>query len=192
MNALSYYPWSNNSLLDTRDVLKRCQRNAHIMSTLLLNCMRIKLWIMRCICTLPLELVLQVITFKVIFLCFQWQPCEYVWAQSFYIPWVIIVKCMKCIWKLNFDPLTLGSCVKYFKDDIKLPWQFLPAYVTHFLWNCIAMNASNIDSPLAQVMTWCCQATGHYQSQCWSRSVSLYDWAPNGLKVQWNFPMTSM
>ena len=30
-------------------------------------------------------------------------------------------------------------------------------------------------STLVQVMAWCCQATSHYLSQCWPRSVSSYD-----------------
>ena len=29
-------------------------------------------------------------------------------------------------------------------------------------------------STLVQVMAWCCQATSHYLSQCWPRSVSPY------------------
>ena len=36
-------------------------------------------------------------------------------------------------------------------------------------------------STLVQVMAWCCQATSHYQSQCWPRSMSL-----NGVtRPQW-------
>ena len=36
-------------------------------------------------------------------------------------------------------------------------------------------------STLVQVMVWCCQATSHYLSQCWPRSMS-----PNGVtKPQW-------
>ena len=30
-------------------------------------------------------------------------------------------------------------------------------------------------SPLVQVMAWCCQATSHYLSQCWPRSLLPYD-----------------
>ena len=36
-------------------------------------------------------------------------------------------------------------------------------------------------STLVQVMAWCCQATSHYLSQCWPRSMS-----PNGVtRPQW-------
>ena len=31
------------------------------------------------------------------------------------------------------------------------------------------------DESLVQVMTWCHQATSHYLSQCWTRSMSIYD-----------------
>ena len=35
-------------------------------------------------------------------------------------------------------------------------------------------NTFNDQSTLVQVMAWCCQATSHYLSQCWSRSMSPY------------------
>ena len=34
---------------------------------------------------------------------------------------------------------------------------------------------TNEQSTLVQVMVWCRQATGHYLSWCWPRSLSLYD-----------------
>ena len=45
------------------------------------------------------------------------------------------------------------------------------------------MSLALIDdkSTLVQVMAWCCQATSHYLSQCWHRSMS-----PNGItRPQW-------
>ena len=33
---------------------------------------------------------------------------------------------------------------------------------------------TNNQSILAQIMAWCCQATSHYRSQCWPRSMSPY------------------
>ena len=45
-------------------------------------------------------------------------------------------------------------------------------FVTSLLnatWDCI-----NDESTLAQVMTWCHQASSHYLSQCWLRSLPLY------------------
>ena len=47
----------------------------------------------------------------------------------------------------------------------------------HFLWNCPDMNVTGLNwwsSTLAQVMAWCRQATSHYLSQCWPRSLSPY------------------
>ena len=42
------------------------------------------------------------------------------------------------------------------------------------------------DKSLVQVMAWCRQATSHYLSQCWSRSMS-----PNGItRPQWVKPNT--
>ena len=38
----------------------------------------------------------------------------------------------------------------------------------------IPQNLTNENSTLVQVMAWCCQATRHYLSQCWPRTLSLY------------------
>ena len=37
-----------------------------------------------------------------------------------------------------------------------------------------SLDFSDDKSTLVQVMTWCCQATSHYLSQCWPRSLSPY------------------
>ena len=47
----------------------------------------------------------------------------------------------------------------------------------HFLWNCLEVNATKPHShwslvTLLQVMAWWHQATSHYLSQCWTRSIS--------------------
>ena len=48
-------------------------------------------------------------------------------------------------------------------------------YFEHFVWNCPQVNATRPDkSTLVQVMAWCRQATSHYLSQCWPRSLSPY------------------
>ena len=49
----------------------------------------------------------------------------------------------------------------------------LPAYLEHFLWKYIGMDASKLEPTLVQVMTWGHQATSHYQSKCRSRSALL-------------------
>ena len=43
-------------------------------------------------------------------------------------------------------------------------------------------------SILVQVMAWCCQATSHYLSQCWPRSLSPYGITkPQRVKFKWWF-----
>ena len=43
------------------------------------------------------------------------------------------------------------------------------------------LDLTDDKSTLVQVMAWCCQATSHYLSQCWPRSMS-----PNGVtRPQW-------
>ena len=44
-----------------------------------------------------------------------------------------------------------------------------------FCENHTWMNGNNLESTLVQVMAWCRQATSHYLSQCWHRSISPYD-----------------
>ena len=49
--------------------------------------------------------------------------------------------------------------------------------MNYLLSNCPQLNALDLTedkSTLVQVMAWCCQATSHYLSQCWPRSVSPY------------------
>ena len=46
------------------------------------------------------------------------------------------------------------------------------------LVNCSQVNATNTSDgmiTLVQVMAWCCQATSHYLSQCWPRSMLPYE-----------------
>ena len=52
----------------------------------------------------------------------------------------------------------------------------------YILWNCPNMSLDFTDkSTLVQVMAWCHQATSHYLSQCWPRSM-----LPNGVpRPQW-------
>ena len=38
----------------------------------------------------------------------------------------------------------------------------------------MSLDFTGDQSTLVQVMAWCCQATSHYLSQCWPRSLSPY------------------
>ena len=42
----------------------------------------------------------------------------------------------------------------------------------HFLW--MSLDLIDDQSTLVQVIAWCCQATSHYLSQCWPRSLLPY------------------
>ena len=59
----------------------------------------------------------------------------------------------------------------------------------------MALDFIDDQSTLVQVMAWCRQATSHYLSQCWPRSLSLYgvtrpQWVKNTtLLTVINFPM---
>ena len=39
---------------------------------------------------------------------------------------------------------------------------------------CMSLYLTDDKSKLVQIMAWCCQATSHYLSQCWPRSLSPY------------------
>ena len=39
----------------------------------------------------------------------------------------------------------------------------------------MSMDLTDGKLTLVQVLAWCCQATSHYLSQCWPRSLSSYD-----------------
>ena len=57
---------------------------------------------------------------------------------------------------------------------------FSDCWLRHFLWNCptpviwMSLDSSDDQSTLVQVMAWWRQATSHYLSQCWPRSLSPY------------------
>ena len=59
------------------------------------------------------------------------------------------------------------------------------SYEISLIW--ISLDLTDDKSTLVQVMAWSCQATSHYLSQCWLRSMS-----PNGVtRPRWvNKPMT--
>ena len=48
----------------------------------------------------------------------------------------------------------------------------------------MSLDLTDDKSTLAQVMAWCHQATSHYLSQCWPRSMSPYVTRPQWVKIQ--------
>ena len=71
--------------------------------------------------------------------------------------------------------------------------RWMSAVIVKFL-SCewMPLNTFDTNSTLIQVMTWCHQATSHYLSQCWPRSMSLYggitrpQWVNSGLLGVWS------
>ena len=60
----------------------------------------------------------------------------------------------------------------------------------------IPQNLTDDKSTLVQVMAWCCQATSHYLSQCWPRSMSPYgitrpQWV-NVMQYEWLNPAATV
>ena len=73
------------------------------------------------------------------------------------------------------NTLVPGKCSNYFKIVIFLfmsQIEFLSTFCEIAL-RCMPHNPID-GSTLVQVIAWCCQATNHYPSQCWPRSMSPY------------------
>ena len=84
-------------------------------------------------------------------------------------------------WELfiNINSLAPGRFEWHFRWLI---FKWFGTEVSHaivFRW--VSLDFTEDKSTLVQVMTWCHQATGHYLSQCWPRSVSPY----NAIRPQW-------
>ena len=74
------------------------------------------------------------------------------------------------LWPLgNFNEI-LGT---YFPDDFSYWWlRYVSLVNLPFRW--MSLDLTDDKSTLVQVMAWCHQATSHYLSQCWPRSLSSY------------------
>ena len=55
--------------------------------------------------------------------------------------------------------------------SIELKWS-QSVFMTYMIYS--DWLAGKVHATLVQVMAWCCQATSHYLSQCWPKSVSPY------------------
>ena len=68
-----------------------------------------------------------------------------------------------------------GISIKFYVCNFQT--DFSDWWLRHLLWNCPSLNVTGLKyekSTLVQVMAWRRQATSHYPSQCWSRSLSPY------------------
>ena len=76
----------------------------------------------------------------------------------------------------NFNSLAPGRCGSKFKRVIfeLLSWIMFLSTSCEITLRWMPQNTFHGKSILAQVMAWCHQATSHYLSQCWPRSMSQY------------------
>ena len=96
------------------------------------------------------------------------------WATG----WVrcYILDCVVNMWRRNFNSLAPGKFEGNFRYVI-FKWILVIAgwgisYEIALIW--MSLDFTNDQSTLVQVMAWCRQATSHYLSQCWPRSLSPY------------------
>ena len=95
----------------------------------------------------------------------------------------------KCTWNVVYNMMTFlfgSSCFNSLAPG-KFEWNFrhLIFQITSVTdgWDIscelaprwMSLDLTDDKSALVQVMAWCCQATSHYLSQCWPRSMSPYD-----------------
>ena len=115
-----------------------------------------------------------------------WLFWKWIWI------WYIEIKC--CDFQTTFNSLAPGrSGFNFRKAILKLNlvnggWGVYKEIALRWMPQVLTDGKST----LVQVMAWCCQATSHYLSQCWPRSMS-----PNGVtRPQWvkvlNFRPTSV
>ena len=98
-------------------------------------------------------------------------------------------------WGSIFNSLAPGRCGCDFKSMI---FEFILQNSSldnrcEIVVRWMPQNHTNEKSRLVQVMAWCRQATSHYLSQCWPRSISPYgvtgpQWVKHNCKVHVSEP----
>ena len=94
------------------------------------------------------------------------------------------------------NSLTPGRCGCNFKNIFKLiSWIDTLSASRKTVVRWMPQNSADDKSTLVQVMAWCHQATSHYLSQCWPRSLSPYgvtrpQWVNQSwlIEAQWHSP----
>ena len=82
-------------------------------------------------------------------------------------------------WNLITEHLILRASIHLTHYGLIMPYDVMNLSQLWIRW--IPLNLTDEKSTLVQVMAWCRQATSHYLSQCWPRSMS-----PNGItRPQW-------
>ena len=72
--------------------------------------------------------------------------------------------------------LAPGRCGRNFNIILfkLISWTDISCAACKIVERWIPQNSTDDESTLVQVMAWCHQATNHYLSQCWSRTMSPY------------------
>ena len=105
-----------------------------------------------------------------------------IWLSLFPWLWWWILSTFLPLTHLPWGDVTILASGRYRSNSKRSGYNFQTSYTDLYLglllWNCFKVNVTeylpNEKSTLVQVMAWCRQATRHYLSQCWPRSVSPY------------------
>ena len=115
--------------------------------------------------------------------CFRWYPVTWHLFGDKPLPETVLTKTHGTLWhhkasvSLTHWPLGDLNVISKMYFSIFFHW-----LVSSDFLMITPSDECHIDkSTLVQVMAWCRQATSHYQSQCWPRSVSPY----NITRPQW-------
>ena len=89
---------------------------------------------------------------------------------------------------MRFNSLWLGRFWWNFKCVLFKPITMIDSehIISEIALRRMSLDLTDDEPTLAQVMAWCRQATSHYLSQCWPRSLSPYDVTrPQSVKAVW-------
>ena len=124
--------------------------------------------------------------------------------MSFFFFFFLIFKCHKAIWQYQSDPSLTKTRWQQNHEQLASTWSIVTSWINSLSprrfernlrkvifklilmiggWGIfckialrwMSMDLTDDKSTLVQVMAWCRQATSHYLSQCWPRSMSPYD-----------------
>ena len=77
-------------------------------------------------------------------------------------------------WTRVMNSLAPGRCVRNFRSMIFIAQNSSTGTLSQITLRWMPQNFTNEQWTLIRVMAWWCQATSHYQIQCWPRSMLPY------------------
>ena len=109
-----------------------------------------------------------------------WLRCIYA-ADDYICIWNLYIYMYKKLqyfmqwYDINRNPSLIHLILIYFYVN-NFSTEFSVSWLRYLFWNCPRWISLDLiyDSILLQVMTWCHQATYHYQNQCWPSSMLPY------------------